>query len=99
MLILSDKFIHQAGDLTFFYMAPGFLFRIEQFAVNRYFKSPAVRRDKGDRFDFRFELLEKFRRQTGGSLGIVSNSAVFDAYFQRHESSSWFGIGIHYIKY
>jgi len=65
-------------------MAPGLLFRIEQFAVDRYFKPPAVRGDERDGFDLRLELVEKFCRQTGGSLGIVSDLAVFDRYFHQH---------------
>jgi len=84
LAVCGDKFIHQSGYLAFFCMAPGLLFRIEQSVVYHYFKPPAIGRDQGDGLDLRFELVEKFSRQTGGSVSIVSDRAVFDRNFHQH---------------
>jgi len=79
-------------------MAPGFLFRIKQFAVYRYFKPSAIGGDECDSFNFRFELVKKFSRQTGGSFGVVSNRAVFNRNFHQHQDGSFIGLDVHYIK-
>jgi hypothetical protein len=57
---------------------------VQQFAVYRQLKPAAVRRHQPNRLDFWFEFVQQFNHQTGGALGIVSDSTVFKLDVEQH---------------
>ena len=59
-------------------MAPGAALGVNQLAVHRNLEHPALRGFQGDPGDLVLELVQQLGHQTGGTIGIVSNCAVFD---------------------
>jgi hypothetical protein len=73
-------------------MPQGLLLGVDQLPIHNYFKHPTIRGDEGDIFDFRFKLFQQVGNQTGCSLGVVSNCAIFNGNFQHFLSpggQSW----------
>ena len=66
-------------------MAVGLQFGIQQPAVGAHLEATSFRGHQGERFDLRLELLKQFYRQTGGAIGVVSDSTVDDLDFQQHK--------------
>jgi len=59
-------------------VALGLEFGVNQLAVDFDLKPALRRRHQGKGLDLGFETFEQFRRQTGGSRGVVSDGAVGD---------------------
>jgi hypothetical protein len=77
----------QSGDFARLDMAVGLQFRIKQLVVDADLEAAAIGGDQGQRFDFRFKVLEKFCHQTGGTPGVVSSCTVNDLDFHEHTDS------------
>jgi len=56
----------------------GGLLRIDEIAVHDDLENAPARRDQGELGRGVFELFEDLRRQTGGSVEVASDRAVFD---------------------
>ena len=69
-------------------MPHGLLLGVNRQPIYCYFKHAAGRGDEGDAFDFRFKLFQEVGNQTGCPLGVVSDLAVFEFYFQHLDLSS-----------
>jgi len=56
----------------------GGLLRIDEISVHDDLENTPARRDQGELGRGVFELFEDLRRQTGGSVEVTSDRAVFD---------------------
>lgn len=65
-------------------MPPELLFREKQGAIDFDFKPAALGWHQYYLFDLGFEFLEQFCRQTGGTIGIVSDCAVSNRDIEQH---------------
>jgi hypothetical protein len=65
-------------------MSSGFQLGINQFPVHADLEPASIRRDEGQAFDFRFELLKQLSRQTDGAIGVVSYSTIYKLNFHQH---------------
>ena len=63
-------------------MAAGGYLGIDQAAIDQHFKYAAGGGDELQRGNFALEIFKQFVRQTDGTAGVVSNSAVFNADFE-----------------
>lgn len=70
-------------------MPPSGEFGVNQRAVERHLKAPAIGGDQRDRFDFGFILPQEISRQTGGPIGVVSDRAVLDGNVEQHNGLLW----------
>src|SRR3990172_3239966 len=68
----------QPGDLAGVGVAPRLKFGVNQSTIDGDLETAPVGGDEADALDAEFELLQEFRHQTDGSIGVVSNSTVFD---------------------
>ena len=74
--LLFNGLPDQSKDFARLRMASGLELGIDQGIVNRDFVASPFRREKGDRFDLRLEILKEFVGQAHGSVGIVSDRTV-----------------------
>lgn len=63
-------------------MAVGLQLGIKQPAVGAHLEATSFRGHQGERFDLGLKLFEQLDRQTGGAIGVVSDSTVDDLDFQ-----------------
>ena len=79
-------FAHHPDHLTGLGVAERLQLGIQQITVGAHLEAASVGGHQGERLDLGFELVQQLCRQTGGAIGIVSDSAVYDLDFKQHLS-------------
>jgi hypothetical protein len=77
-------FTHLFNNLARLGVAVRLQLGIQRLAVDAHFEAASFGGHQGDRLDLGLELFEQVDRQTGGAIGVVSDSAVDDLDFQQH---------------
>jgi len=62
-------------------VAVGLQLGIKQPAIGAHLEAPPLGGRQAERFDLRLKLFEQLDRQTGGAIGVMSDSAVNDLDF------------------
>jgi hypothetical protein len=57
---------------------------VDQLTIHADLKTPPVRWNERQLGDVGLEFLQQFGRQTGGPIGVLSNSTILDLDFDRH---------------
>jgi hypothetical protein len=77
-------FAHQTYSLARLGMAVRLQLGIQQLPVYAHLEAASIGGRQGKRLDLGLELFEQVHRQTGGAIGVVSDSTVDDLDFQQH---------------